>query len=62
MLFVGAGLSRGAGYPGWKELMQTVVRETAARLPQGASGELDALLAAGRYPDLADQCREILGR
>jgi hypothetical protein len=63
VLFVGAGLSRAAGFPGWRELMETVVQETAERATDARSrDELDKLLAAERYPELADQCREILGR
>ena len=63
VLFVGAGLSRAAGYPGWRGLMETVVRETIKHATVGsAKGELTKLLEAGRYPELADQCREILGR
>jgi hypothetical protein len=63
VLFVGAGLSRAAGYPGWGELMETVVRETAGRAGgEPARGELTTLLEAKRYPELADQCREVLGR
>ena len=62
VLFVGAGLSRPAGYPGWQGLMETIVQrtvESAAGDPAGR--ELTALLELGRYAELADQCREILG-
>jgi hypothetical protein len=63
VLFVGAGLSRAAGYPGWRALMETVVRETIRHAAvASAEGELTKLLEAGRFPELADQCREILGR
>ena len=62
VLFVGAGLSRGAGYPDWKGLMETVVRETLASVKaSSAEAELTGLLAKGRYAELADECREILG-
>jgi hypothetical protein len=60
-LFVGAGLSRPAGYPGWGELMQLVVQETG-QLVRIETGELQALLEAGKFADVADQCRELLGR
>ncbi len=63
VLFVGAGLSRAAGYPGWRGLMETVVRETIESVAvDSARGELSALLEAGRYAEVADQCREMLGR
>src|SRR5687768_1606277 len=63
VLFVGAGLSRPAGYPGWRDLMTTVVNKTAATLyAGGAPEELSALLNAGQFAELADQCRELLGR
>jgi hypothetical protein len=60
-LFVGAGLSRPAGYPGWGELMRLVVGETG-RLARMSTTELEALLEAGKFADVADQCRELLGR
>ena len=63
VLFVGAGLSRPAGYPDWAELMRQVVAGTHARLGDAADPtELHALLARGRYPEVADQCRTLLGR
>jgi hypothetical protein len=63
VLFVGAGLSRPAGYPGWRGLMEAVVQETTRRSgDDAAAAELKALLDAGRYAELADQCRETLGR
>jgi hypothetical protein len=63
VLFVGAGLSRAAGYPGWRDLMIAVLKATMPR-NAGASTrqEFRALLKAGRYAEIADQCREILGR
>jgi len=60
VLFVGAGLSRAAGLPDWATLMQTVVGETTMAVP-GARDELQTLLARGKYIELADQCRELLG-
>jgi len=62
VLFVGAGLSRSAGYPGWGELMATVIKKTSKILgSDSADPELQALLKAGRFAELADQCRELLG-
>jgi hypothetical protein len=63
VLFVGAGLSRPAGYPGWRDLMTTVVQHTGeARGASTVTRELGDLLEAGRFAELADQCRELLGR
>ena len=63
VLFVGAGLSRPAGYPDWPELMRHVVAGTHAQLGETADlEELQALLAKGKYPEVADQCRTLLGR
>lgn len=43
--------------------METVVRETIESAPvDSARSELTVLLDAGRYAELADQCREVLGR
>jgi hypothetical protein len=61
-LFVGAGLSRAVGYPTWKGLLERLI----AQVPAATGGdrepsELRALLDAGKYADLADQCRELLG-
>lgn len=62
VLFVGAGLSRSAEYPGWRELMEIIVAKIKPAAGDSAHSELTALLKAGRFPELADQCREILGR
>ena len=63
VLFVGAGLSRPAGYPGWRDLMRTVVNETASRLALGrGKKELIALVAQSKFAEVADQCRTLLGR
>ncbi|MGQ0647620.1 MAG: SIR2 family protein [Gemmatimonadaceae bacterium] len=62
-LFAGAGLSRAVGYPDWRGLLERLITEacppdTAAT----ANSELSRLLAAGKLADVADQCREVLGR
>jgi hypothetical protein len=42
--------------------METVVQETVESAAEDSAGrELTALLEVGRYAELADQCREILG-
>ena len=63
VLFVGAGLSRPAGYPGWGELMQQVVTRThAARGDAAPREELEQLVAQGKFAEVADECRTLLGR
>jgi len=63
VLFVGAGLSRPAGYPGWGELMRTVVDATADQLGEAAGrDELERLLKQAKFAEVADQCRTVLGR
>jgi hypothetical protein len=63
ILFVGAGLSRPAGYPGWGELMRLVVDATVDLTGGSTSREdLDRLLAQGKFAEAADQCRTVLGR
>ena len=62
VLFVGAGLSRAVGYPNWKGLLEKLIQEVSSRRQDaGGRKELKALLAAGKYADVADQCREQLG-
>ncbi|MGE3312500.1 MAG: SIR2 family protein [Limisphaerales bacterium] len=64
-LFVGAGLSRPAGFPGWRGLMDTTLREavrSSGSNRKDVARELSRLLDAGRYAEVADQCRFILGR
>lgn len=64
-LFVGAGLSRPAGYPGWRGLMESTLEEAVQNAGPDADEarrELGRLLEAGRYAEVADQCRQILGR
>jgi len=63
VLFVGAGLSRPAGYPGWGDLMRQVINATVEIT--GASTnreELERLVAQGKFAEVADQCRTVLGR
>lgn len=63
VLFVGAGLSRPAGYPGWGDLMRHVVDGTHAQLGDAArKDELEQLLAQSKFAEVADQCRTLLGR
>ena len=62
VLFVGAGLSAGAGLPGWGKLlseMVNLVRDDAPDRPD--QPQLKSLLASGRFLQVADYCRERLG-
>ena len=61
-LFVGAGLSAGAGLPGWTTLLSIMVAEVENEDPSDAAGaELRKLLGAGKLLDVADHCRQRLG-
>jgi hypothetical protein len=61
-LFVGAGLSAGAGLPGWTALLSIMVAEVENEDPSDATGaELRKLLTAGKLLDVADHCRQRLG-
>lgn len=63
VLFVGAGLSRPAGYPGWGDLMRAVLDHAEAELGAAAGAdELRALLTQYKFAEVADQCRTLLGR
>jgi len=63
VLFVGAGLSRPAGYPGWGELMRRLVEWTEMKVGAAADApELTALIGQGKFAEVADQCRTLLGR
>lgn len=60
-LFVGAGLSVGAGLPTWNGLMEKLVA-VAVRRDRAAAQELNKLRRAGKFPELAGYCRDLLGR
>ena len=61
-LFAGAGLSAGAGLPGWKQLLSILVEDVESEDPATAtSAELRKLLDAGRLLDVADHCRQRVG-
>jgi hypothetical protein len=63
VLFAGAGLSVQAGLPTWRSLIEDVVQRTVAEAVEGeqASAELAAMLAAGKWLQIADHCKEKLG-
>ncbi|MEJ7809790.1 MAG: SIR2 family protein, partial [Gemmatimonadaceae bacterium] len=58
MLFVGAGLSAAAGLPTWRGLLDDVIATTGEG-SEGApeTGELRALLGAGKLLEVAEHCR-----
>jgi hypothetical protein len=62
VLFVGAGLSIASGMPTWRELMDELLAKSQNYLTDATRNELDGLLAAGRYMEVAEYCRERIGR
>lgn len=56
VLFAGAGLSSFANVPTWDELMRQLACE-ARKLAPYAAPELDRLIAAQRYLEVADHCK-----
>ncbi|XXF77297.1 SIR2 family protein [Myxococcaceae bacterium GXIMD 01537] len=63
IVFVGAGLSAGAGLPTWKRLLLDVVGEVASALPGGEreEEELRRLVEQNKLLEVADHCKERLG-
>lgn len=62
VIFVGAGLSAQAKLPSWGQLLSNLVKEVGADEPdEESTTELKKLLEAGRYLDVADECKERLG-
>ena len=63
LLFAGAGLSAQAGLPTWRSLVQDVVDATIAEAMQGeeSRGELERMIAAGKWLQIADHCKVKLG-
>ncbi|MDC0708725.1 SIR2 family protein [Stigmatella sp. ncwal1] len=63
VVFVGAGLSAGAGLPTWRRLLLDVIDEVVASLPDGAQyeAELKQLVDQGKLLEVADYCKEQLG-
>src|SRR5689334_15815623 len=62
VLFVGAGLSAQAKLPNWGKLLGDLVQQVGADDPdEDSTAELQKLLAAGRFLDVADECKERLG-
>lgn len=63
VVFVGAGLSAGAGLPTWKELLLRGIQELVGSLPKGEihQEELTNLVKWGKLLEVADFCKEKLG-
>ena len=61
-LFVGAGLSQGAGLPGWKELLEEMIARSGEELSTKRKSEMRKLLRLGKYLDVAQELSDILTR
>ncbi len=63
VVFVGAGLSAGAGLPTWRRLLLDVIDELVSSMPDGDThqAELKKLVDQGKLLKVADFCKEQLG-
>jgi len=63
VVFVGAGLSAGAGLPTWKALLREVIKELVSSMPDGDAhqAELNKLVENNKLLEVADFCKEQLG-
>ncbi|HYH95957.1 SIR2 family protein [Hyalangium sp.] len=63
VVFVGAGLSAGAGLPTWNKLLLKGIQELVGALPEGElhQEELARLVEKGKLLEVADFCKEKLG-
>jgi hypothetical protein len=63
VVFVGAGLSAGAGLPTWGRLLLNGIQELVGALPEGElhQTELEQLVKQGKLLEVADFCKEKLG-
>lgn len=63
VLFCGSGLSAWARLPTWGRLLEAIVQQLSEELPDDPSlAELQRLLEAGKLLEVADHCKEALGR
>jgi hypothetical protein len=63
VVFVGAGMSVGAGLPTWRALLLEVISELVSSMPEGDvhQAELKKLVDQGKLLEVADFCKEQLG-
>jgi hypothetical protein len=63
VVFVGAGLSAGAGLPTWKRLLLDIIGELASALSDGEdkAAELQRMVDQGKLLEVADYCKEQMG-
>jgi len=61
VLFAGAGLSAGAGFPSWVQLVQGVAQAARQQVPDLKTAGLDALVAKGELPEVAAYLRGTMG-
>lgn len=58
---IGSGLSHQAGFPNWKETLELMISECQRQLVSFTqSKELKSLLRKGLYPEVAEECADLL--
>ena len=62
VLFVGAGLSAWAGLPRWTGFLEGLIDDVKRNFDGGSTGELEELVKMGRYLEVAEYCKEKLGK
>src|ERR1044071_3657296 len=63
VLFCGSGLSAWAKLPTWTKMLEGIVAQLSDELPDETdTTELHRLLQSGKLLEVADHCKEALGR
>ncbi|MCK1388895.1 SIR2 family protein [Bradyrhizobium sp. 21] len=63
VLFCGSGVSASAGLPTWKQLLTNIVEQLAQEDPDDPNQEeLRRLIGSGKLLEVADHCKDRLGR